>query len=522
MTIAGTNQDAPEHSIYTQNIDSEESREAYYRKLADKELLQRPSFGFRAQIITAFMFIFFLALGITAGAMIAVDRIQIKIELMQTWDNFLFDIEQARRWEKNFFLYGTNVDDAVYSAGNAQTKLEENRDNLSKIASPERVRLIENHMEKYLGLLDELQNYGDLAGEQDEYLNNIESQLRDHGSQMVEAAVDLVEKEQASINSLMSLLQKVPAFFMVGLLLMIFYVTHFLSRRFMGPLNRLISHTRRIAQGDFTPIMPVYKYRDEFTIVELAINRMLNELEHHHNSMVESHKQRAIGTLTAGVAHELNNPLNNIMLTAHTMLEDYKDMSDEEKTDMLQDIIGETDRSRNIVRNLLDFTRESESISEAINVVDLVKSTTNLALNQARVSGIELKVEVEPDLPHIRGDKQQLKQVFLNLIINALDAVESVDRDREVVIAVKKHANTRGFIMVSVSDNGQGIPEPVKARIFDPFFTTKPVGKGNGLGLSVSQGIIKNHGGRIEVQSEEGKYTVFNVILPYDRYSRGY
>ncbi|MCA1743578.1 MAG: sensor histidine kinase, partial [Desulfonatronovibrio sp.] len=118
--------------------------------------------------------------------------------------------------------------------------------------------------------------------------------------------------------------------------------------------------------------------------------------------------------------------------------------------------------------------------------------------------------------------KQQLKQVFLNLIINALDAVESVDRDREVLIAVKKHANTRGFIMVSVRDNGEGIPEPVKARIFDPFFTTKPVGKGNGLGLSVSQGIIKNHGGRIEVQSEEGKYTIFNVILPYDRYSRGY
>ncbi|MFP4127723.1 MAG: hypothetical protein ACLFSF_01670, partial [Desulfonatronovibrio sp.] len=227
MSIAGRNQDAPEHSIYTQSMESEESREAYYRKLADKELLQRPSFGFRAQIIMAFMFIFFLALGITAGAMIAVDRIQIKIELMQTWDNFLFDIEQARRWEKNFFLYGTNVEDAVQSAANAQSKLVENRDNLSKIASPERVRVIESHMEKYLGLLDYLQSYGDLAGEQDEYLNDIESQLRDHGAQMVEAAVDLVEKEQASINSLMSLLQKVPVFFMVGLLLMIFYVTHF-------------------------------------------------------------------------------------------------------------------------------------------------------------------------------------------------------------------------------------------------------------------------------------------------------
>ncbi|MFW6357256.1 MAG: sensor histidine kinase [bacterium] len=522
MSIAGKNQDAPKHSIYIQDIKSEESREGYYRKLADKELLQRPSFGFRAKIIMAFMFIFFLALGITAGAMIAVDRMQVKIELMQTWDKFLFDIEQARRWEKNFFLYGTNVEDAVYSAASAQDKIQKNQENLSEIASPEQIRLIESHMDKYMGLLDELQGYDVSAVDRNNYLNDLESQLRFHGSEMVEAAVELVEKEQASINSLMSLLRKVPVFFMIGLLLMIVYVSHFLSRRFMGPLNRLISHTRRIAQGDFTPIMPDNKYRDEFTIVELAINRMLHELEHHHNSMVESHKQRAIGTLTAGVAHELNNPLNNIMLTAHTLIDDYKEMSDEEKKEMLQDIIGETDRSRNIVRNLLDFTRESESISEAISVSDLVKSTTNLTLNQARLSGVELKVDIEPDLPHIRGDKQQLKQVFLNLIINALDAVESVDRDREVLVAVKKYLKTRGFILVSVKDNGEGIPEPVKARIFDPFFTTKPVGKGNGLGLSVSQGIIKNHGGRIEVQSEEGEYTVFNVILPYDRYSRGY
>jgi two-component system, NtrC family, sensor kinase len=522
MTMAGKNQDAPENSIYTEGLADEESRESYYRKLADKELLQRPSLGFRAQIITAFMVIFFLALGITAGAMIAVDRIQVKIDLMQTWDGFLFDIEQARRWEKNFFLYGTNIEDAVQSADKAQSILLENRENIAKLASPERIEVIENNMESYLSLLGELQVRKHHIVAHGEDVNGIENQLRVHGSEMVEAAIDLVEKEQASINSLMNLLQKVPVFFMIGLLLLIFYVAHFLSRRFMGPLNRLISHTRRIAQGDFTPIMPVYKYRDEFTIVELAINRMLNELEHHHKSMVESHKQRAIGTLTAGVAHELNNPLNNIMLTVHTLLEDFKDISDEEKTEMLNDIIGETDRSRNIVRNLLDFTRESESINELIDLGSLVKSTTNLALNQAKVYGIELNVDIDPDLPHIRGDKQQLKQVFLNLIINALDAVESVDRERNVRVSVKKNPITRGFLNVCVQDNGEGIPEPVMARIFDPFFTTKPVGKGNGLGLSVSQGIIKKHGGRIEVQSEEGQFSKFNVVLPYDRYSRGY
>jgi two-component system, NtrC family, sensor kinase len=522
MTMAGKNQDAPEDSIYTEGLDKEESMESYYRKLADKELLRRPSFGFRAQIIVAFMIIFFLALGITAGAMVAVDRIQAKISLMQSWDGFLFNIEQARRWEKNFFLYGTNMEDALQNARQAQEILGENMENISRIASPERIELLENHMKTYLSLLVELRSSQDAVLGQEIDLDDIENKLRGYGAKMVEAAVELVESEQSSINSLMNLLQKVPVIFMVGLLFLTFYVAHFLSRRFMGPLNRLISHTRRIAQGDFTPIMPVYKYRDEFTIVELAINRMLNELEHHHESMVESHKQRAIGTLTAGVAHELNNPLNNIMLTAHTLLEDFQEVSDVEKIDMLKDIIGETDRSRNIVRNLLDFTRESESVSEVIDLGTLVRSTTSLALNQAKVSGIDLDVDVDPGLPHIRGDKQQLKQVFLNLIINALDAVESVDRERKVLVTVKKHPSTRGFLNVCVHDNGEGIAEPVKARIFDPFFTTKPVGKGNGLGLSVSQGIVKKHGGRIEVQSQEGQYTKFNVVLPYDRYSRGY
>ncbi len=178
---------------------------------------------------------------------------------------------------------------------------------------------------------------------------------------------------------------------------------------------------------------------------------------------------------------------------------------------MIRDIIGETERSRSIVHNLLDFTRESVSVLELLDLGKLVQETAKLALNQAKVRGAAINVEVEPDLPKIQGDRQQLKQVVLNLILNSLDAVSHGGR-----IEVRTKKIRPGYLMVQVEDNGAGIPADMLPHIFDPFFTTKPVGKGTGLGLSVSHGIITKHGGRIEVDSVPGRKTVFTITLPCD------
>jgi two-component system, NtrC family, sensor kinase len=303
--------------------------------------------------------------------------------------------------------------------------------------------------------------------------------------------------------------QKVPAYFLVFLFFLMLYMARFLSIRFMQPLKHLVQQTRRIAKGDFTPVRPVRRYRDEFTTVEVAINRMLKELESRQNSLIESHKLRAVGILTAGVAHELNNPLNNIMLTAHALLEEYDELSKGEHIDMIMDVIQETDRSRAIVHNLLDFTRENKSVMQPLDLGLLLEETARLAFNQARVKGVPVEQRIEPDLPRILGDRQQLKQVFLNLVLNSLDAVEKGGR-----IQIRAERQTPHWVRVQIEDNGCGIPAEVMPNIFDPFFTTKPVGKGTGLGLSVSHGIIRNHGGHIEVASEPGRYTTFSVTLP--------
>ena len=294
------------------------------------------------------------------------------------------------------------------------------------------------------------------------------------------------------------------------LLLVAGLVTYNLSRRFMMRIDRLIGLTKRIAKGDLSPIRPFSKYRDEFTTVNVAMNRMLEDLDAWHTAMEESHQMTAIGTLTAGVAHEINNPLNNIMLTAHTIKEEYKDLPEDEREEMVNDLIHETERARKIVRNLQDFALESESASETLELGVLVEETAGLAVNQAKVSGATMSIKIQPHLPFIRGDRQQWKQVFLHLILNALD---TVGKDGEIKIQVGKDVSP-GFLAVHVEDNGPGIPTHLLPYIFDPFFTTKPLGKGTGLGLSVSRGIVTQHGGRIEVTSQEEEYTRFTVLIP--------
>lgn len=475
-----------------------------------QDLLGRRRFSLRLHIFLVFIFFSFLSMAIIVGSVIAINFIQKKLFFVQTTERYLFDIEQARRWEKNYFLYDTNLEDAIQSAGNAKTLLSQNLKKLITVLSAEETASMIEHLEKYRSLLQELTVFKKNGVENTEKKHKVETSLRKHGAEMVKVAAGLSYKEQNSMNTMLRLIQRIPIYCLAVVLLLTIFLVHFLSKRLIKPLNLLIESTQRIAKGDFSLVPPICRYRGEFTAVEVAINQMLKELKSREVAMVESHKLRALGTLTAGVAHELNNPLNNIMLTAHSLLEDHKDLSKNELLEMINDLINEADRSRNIIRNLLDFARESESVSEPLDLGVLVSETIKLALNQAKVSGAKTETQIQPDLPRIRGDRQQLKQVFLNLILNALDAVE---KEGIIKISVKK-TDTPKFLAVQVEDNGCGIPPHILPNIFDPFFTTKGPGKGTGLGLSVSHGIITMHGGQINIETEEGKYTRFTVTLP--------
>ena len=472
----------------------------------DNRLLQqRPSISIRVKVAVSFSLFFILSFTIIGWSYWILTKLERKIEFLEIADKYLVEIQQARRFEKNYLLYRTDLKDALEPLKKADAILTQNSKKIETILGPEHFKTMVSYMAKYhdqLLLLGKTQNDGQR--------DNVVPMLRKFGGQMVSFATEFVEKEQSSVRRMFLLAKRIPLYFMSLLFVLMVSVLGFLMRQLLLTLNRFMEYTKRIGEGDFTPIMPTRKYRDEFTKLAEAFNHMTKELDHKHRVLLESHKLRAIGTLVAGVAHELNNPLNNTLLTASMLNEDFATLSDPEKTEMINDVINETERARRVVKNLLDFAREGETEFAPLRIDKMVEDSTRLVANQVKFAKVNLTVKSEPDLPQVYGDEQKLKQVFVNLILNAVDVLKTGDRIRIQV----KNDKPAGGVLVTVQDNGPGIPADIQARIFDPFFTTKAQSKGTGLGLSVSRGIIQKLGGEISLTSEQNRGTTFTVSLP--------
>jgi len=477
------------------------------KKLTSEEdvaLLKRPSISIRTRLIIAFSLIFALCATITIWSIYTIAQVMDKIQFLETSDNYKAEIQEARRFEKNYLLYGTNLIDAQTHLQNAEKILQENTQTIEKILGPTDFRKMNSHLTNYHKLLIKL---GDTHNELEK--KNIETALRDHGSQMIETALEFERIERESVSEMLILARRIPFVFLVLLLLTIIFIVSFLARQLLGTLARFTKYTERIGNGDFSPIAPQRKYRDEFSQLRMAFNKMIKEIDHREKIMVESHKLRAVGTLVAGVAHELNNPLNNTMLTASMIQEDYDKLKDDEKLDMIIDIINETERSKKIVRNLLDFAREGEVKLITLNLNEILQNSINLVANQIKLSQLNLTTNFEQNLSLIYGDAHMLQQVFINLILNAVDVLP-----KKGMITINTFKSKEDFVVVEIKDNGPGIPEHILPRIFEPFFTTKPIRKGTGLGLSVSRGIVTKVGGYITVESKLGEGASFKVFLP--------
>ncbi len=472
---------------------------------------ERPSISIRTRLMVGFLLFFALSAGQAAATWMILARVENKLEFLVAADRYTSEIQQARRFEKNFFLYGTNLDDVKAHIDTAQEILTRDERELAVVVGLDNLNTMKRHAEDYRTLIVRLQELD--RGRRPEtrpHYQDIEDQLRVHGGQMVEFALRLSQQERESMYDTLGLINRVPFVFLGALLLLGLYFAHFLARQMIGPLNRLLGATQRIALGDFSPLKPARRYRDEFSELVQAINRMAHELGVREEAMVQSHKLRAVGTLTAGVAHELNNPLNNITLTAGVLEEDYAALSDDERREMARDLVDQAERAQRIVRNLLDFAREGEKKVERLVIDKILDETIELAGNQVRIAGVKISKDVPENLPDVHGDRQKLCQVFLNLFLNAVDAMP----DGGTISLSAERADVPGLLAVRVADTGKGIPEHVLPLIFDPFFTTKSTGKGTGLGLSVSLGLIRSYGGDIQVTSHVGEGSAFTVLLP--------
>jgi two-component system NtrC family sensor kinase len=225
-----------------------------------------------------------------------------------------------------------------------------------------------------------------------------------------------------------------------------------------------------------------------------------------------------VGLLAAGIAHELNNPLTGILTFSHLVRDNMPDDSPEAED--LDLVIKETKRCAIIIRRLLDFAREKAPEKDHCDLNQLVTNAAGLIEQPASVDNIRVELDLEEDLPVIWIDEDLVKQVIMNMLVNARHAIEGEGRitlkTRSCPEPVHLAGNPEALDMVTISvmDTGCGIPEENLQKVFDPFFTTKEVGKGTGLGLSVSLGAIQAHGGDIVVESRVGEGTTFTVYLP--------
>lgn len=266
-------------------------------------------------------------------------------------------------------------------------------------------------------------------------------------------------------------------------------------------------------EGEVIATVHIAKDISERKNAEQQLQTTYQKLKETQQQLIQSSKMAAMGQLVAGVSHELSQPLTGIKGFAQAVLMDLEENSPLRQD--LQKIIEQADRMDNIIKNLRFFARKSEFKTEKLDINKPLRGSLMLLNQQLKVHNIRLNTSLDENLPKILGDANQLQQVFLNLLTNARDAIDSLKRPTGGEIIIKTSlSKDKNNIEITFQDTGCGIPDKHLEYIFDPFFTTKSFQGGMGLGLSIVYGIIEEHKGSIEVKSQEGKGTTLRITLP--------
>ncbi len=286
----------------------------------------------------------------------------------------------------------------------------------------------------------------------------------------------------------------------------------------LGQLRSLVACKRpdRLADLD-SALAIVPAIQPDARLVTLFSTRLIDSMAQQHQqrlrleqTVAQESRLRVLGQVLSGVAHELNNPLQSVLGFATLLMDDpYQSTTNRQD---IQHIIGAAERARTIVRNLLQLARQSSDERMLIDLADLIRQTLVFVRADLEMARVMLDHELAADLPPISVNPVRIQQMLINLIANAIQALEGQPLPR--VLRITAAAATESRVLLRIGDNGPGIPEEIQPHIFEPFFTTKPVGKGTGLGLSIVWSIVQEHHGAIQLSKEAGGGTAFEILLP--------
>ena len=460
----------------------------------------------RGRIVAVFVACLAFVVILTAFYYWNLFSIERRLTVVESFEDLFNDILEIRRYEKNFLFYGDrdSLNQNISYIGETKNITAKLAVDIAKVISEEQLEIFRSNLDSYKGMMEKNLDRIERKASQLEV-----EKIRAKGKELVDFSQNLLRIKRERIHRALTRTLSIPIAFAGSLVLLIVLIFQLVVRNILKPLALIQRTTEDVARGNYTPIPYEERRRDEISELIAAFNKMSGEIESRQEEVVQSRKIAAIGTFTSGIAHELNNPINNIYLTAETLLEEYTNLSDAETNELILDVLNQADRAADIVKNLLDFSRNERPSSTDLSIAAVLDSTVKLVKNQIMVAGIGLERNLPDDMPAIRGNLRNMQHVFLNLLLNAIQAMPGGGS-----IEIAASQDSPDYIRVDVRDTGTGIKPEDLEYIFDPFFTTKGVGRGTGLGLSVTYSIVNTHGGYIEVKSEVNVGTTFSVFLP--------
>jgi two-component system NtrC family sensor kinase len=429
-----------------------------------------------------------------------------KLRFVEIADDLNASFLEMRISEKNYFLYGDEA--ALFEIrdkiNNTMESIEAVKNDISRAIGEDNLEKLRDLLKRYSTAVEEI-------GRSRSRDIEMETMLRAAGRKLREFSDTTTKLEKRRVNEIISNSKKVLFYSFWAIVVMAIVVSHFISQKILLSLREIEKLAKSISNGNFNSVKGVVP-ADEFGTVMNAINTMSHELKTREEELIQSKKLASLGVLTAGVAHELTNPLNNISMIAQNFMEYHDFLNKESRIELMKKVEGEAERIQEIVKNLLDFSKPKEANRREADLNDTVQKSLKLMQNTLDISNIETELSLEPGLPSVFIDDHQIQQVMVNLILNAVHAMQPGG----TLYLATERGESSDTVRIDVRDTGKGIPPEFLPHIFDPFFTTKGVG-GTGLGLSVSYGIIKNHKGNIKVESTVGSGTTFTIELPVYR-----
>ncbi len=491
----------------------------------------------RQKIRLGYYAVVVMIVGLSAFTFFELSFLEKKITVGEVVAEFFDTALEVRRFEKNYFLYEQRSDyeENLRYVTRAGELLAANRAGFSALSSGEQTSRLGEDLGQYRDLMEQyeqlVRRQHRQPAEGDTALKlRLEGTIRMTGKDIVTVAEEISKTERRSLQSLLATSRRFLIISISVLISLVILIGQVLERMVVKPLKLMERNMEVIAEGNFENIPNDSKDREVLSLTR-AFNKMLRELELRQRHLVQSEKLASLGTLLSGVAHELNNPLSNISSSSQILAEELESSDQAFKRELVGQINEQTDRARNIVRSLLEFSRDKEFKKQSLPLRTLFEETIRFIKGQ-----VPAKASIVLDVPDditIVADKQRIQQVFLNLLKNAAEAVME---EGTITIRAQRHraidkAADEGSIYnylryhgkctleddtvdIELRDTGVGIPADVLPKVFDPFFTTKDVGKGSGLGLYIVHEIIDEHDGCIAVDSEPGKGTTFLIRLP--------